>query len=78
MTELAAVATVLRCIGEVAQTGALGRRLADIRVSEAGAPGEGLHGPETRTEIFTGMQGTGGAGAAAYLTARRADHRMVV
>jgi hypothetical protein len=78
VSELAAIATVLRCIGEVKESGALARKVTDIVAQELKSPGAGLHEPETRTEVFTGMPGTGGAGAAAYLTAQLADERSVV
>lgn len=78
MSELAAIATVLRCVGEVAERGVLARKLVDIRRDELRAPGKGLREPSKRTEVFAGMPGTEGAGAAAYLTARRADQRLVV
>jgi hypothetical protein len=77
VSELATVASVLRCIAEVAQSGGIARRQTDILVKERLESGR-LHEPETRTEVFTGMHGTAGAGAAATLTARLADTRMVV
>lgn len=78
VSELAAIATVLRCIGEVKESGALARKVTDIVALEAQSPGAGLREPESRTELFTGMPGTGGAGAAASLTARLVDQRLVV
>ena len=78
VSELAAIATVLRCIGEIKESGALARKRRDIVVQELRTPGAGLREPESRTEVFTGMPGTRGAGASAYLTARLADQRLVV
>jgi len=78
VSELTAIATVLGCIGELARSGVLAQKLEDIRVQELLSPGNGLREPEMRTEVFTGMPGTGGAGAAASLAARRSDQRLVL
>jgi hypothetical protein len=77
VSDLATVASVLRCIAEVAESGGLARRHADILMNTRLEPGR-LHEPQKRTEVFTGMHGTAGAGAAATLTARLADKRLVV
>jgi hypothetical protein len=77
VSDLAAVASVLRSIAEAAESGGLARRHTDILMNERLESGR-LHEPQKRTEVFTGMDGTAGAGAAATLTARLADKRLVV
>ena len=76
MSDLAAAALVLRSIVDVAAVdGALGRLREEL--SRGSGPGA-LREPQLRTEVFAGLAGTGGAGAAASVLARRADDRLVV
>ena len=76
MSDLAAVALVLRSIVDVAAVdGPLGRLREDL--ARASGPAA-LREPQLRTEVFAGLAGTGGAGAAASVIARRTDDRLVV
>ena len=77
VSDLAKVAAVLRCIAEVGSSGGLAKRHTDILANEMLGTGR-LREPTRRTEAFTGMHHTAGAGAAATLTARLADKRLVV
>jgi hypothetical protein len=79
MSELEAIATVLRCIGQVVEgRGPLAQKFTDIRRQELLRPEDGFREPESRAYVFSGLPETGGAGAAASLACRRADQRMIL
>ncbi len=77
MSELAAIATVLGSICEVAESGGLARKYWDVRANALRQPNTGLREPKKRTEVFTGVTGTGAAGISSSVTALRGDDGLV-
>jgi hypothetical protein len=78
VSELAAVAAVLRCLAEIGEgDGALARLHRDIHRRQGLQAGGGLRDARIYSNLFTGQPGTAGAGASVSLLARLPDGRGI-
>jgi len=78
VSDLAAVAAVLRAIAELTEPpGVLSRLHLDIEDQQRRRTEDGLRDAEIRTSVFAGASGTAGAGADVIVLARLPDGRRV-